>query len=125
MSEPTRPITVYYDGACPLCRREIALLRRATPPGAALFEDVSAPDARPSCPLPARRLRARFHAKLANGEIVSGARAFTEIWSRARGLGWVARLGRWAPTRAALDALYAGFLRIRPALQRLAAAREP
>ena len=114
-------LTLYYDGACPLCMREIGLLRRLDRRGRIAFEDVSPPDAAPSCPLDRAALLARFHAKLPSGEVVSGARAFTEAYARVPGLGWASALGRFAPSRAALDWLYARFLRVRPRIQRLLA----
>ena len=111
-------VTVFFDGACPLCRREIALMRRLDRRGRLAFEDVADEDAPVSCPIDRAALLARFHARLPSGEVVSGARAFTEAYARVPGLGWAGALGRFAPTRAALDWLYARFLRVRPAIQR-------
>ncbi|MEM9810997.1 MAG: DUF393 domain-containing protein [Pseudomonadota bacterium] len=112
-------ITVFYDGACPLCRREIALMRRLDRRGKLQFENLADPDAAISCPIDRRELLARFHARLPDGEMVSGARAFTESYAQVPGLGWVAILGRFGPTRVLLEGLYRGFLRVRPAIQRL------
>jgi predicted DCC family thiol-disulfide oxidoreductase YuxK len=114
---------VYFDGACPLCLMEIGFLRRADRKGRLVFEDVSPPDAQPSCPLPRERLMARFHVRLPDGRMVSGARAFTEAWSALPGLGFLRLIGAFAPTRIALDALYGVFLRVRPAMQRWARRR--
>ena len=110
---------MFYDGACPLCAREIALMRRLDRRGRIAFEDASDPGAPVSCPVDRADLLARFHARLPSGEVVSGARAFTEAYARVPGLGWAAGLGRFGPTRRLLDALYARFLRVRPRLQRL------
>jgi len=38
----TADCTVYFDGACPLCRREIALYRRAAGEGRIDWVDASA-----------------------------------------------------------------------------------
>ena len=116
----TDQLTVFYDGACPMCRREIALMRRLDRRARIDFEDVSPPDAAPSCPIDRDVLMARFHARLPSGETVSGARAFTEAWSRIPWLIWLRPLGRFPPTRGFLDLLYRGFLKIRPAIQRMA-----
>ncbi len=116
-----QPVTLFFDGACPLCQREIALLKRLDGErGRLAFEDVSPDDAAPTCPIDRATLLARMHARLPNGEIVEGARAFTEAWGRLRGLGWLRPLGQFAPTRWVLDRLYSLFLRVRPRLQRLA-----
>ncbi len=58
--EMTPTLTVYFDGACPLCRREIALMRRLDRRGAIDFVDVS--DAATTCPIDRAALLARFHA---------------------------------------------------------------
>lgn len=110
-------VTIFYDGSCPLCLREIGLMRRLDRQGRLAFEDVSGTGASPSCPIDRRELMARFHARLPGGDIVSGARAFTEAYARVPGLGFVGVLGRFAPTRWLLDGIYAVFLRLRPGLQ--------
>ena len=120
MANETSPITVFFDGACPLCVREISLLRKLTGPDDLRFEDVSPPDAAPSCDISRERLLARFHVRLPDGEMVEGAQAFTESWARVGGLGWVAGIGRFAPTRWLLNRCYDLFLQIRPAFQAFA-----
>ena len=81
-------LTVLYDGACPLCRREIAVYRGLQPqrPDAPLcFADVS--DA--GLPLPSgttrEQLLARFHVRGRDGELLSGAQAFLALWAALPG----------------------------------------
>ncbi|MEM7740912.1 MAG: DUF393 domain-containing protein [Pseudomonadota bacterium] len=114
-------ITLFYDGACPLCRREIALMRRLDRRGQLSFENVAELDAPVSCTIDRNELLAQFHARLPNGQVVRGARAFCEAYGVIPYLGWVRTLGRIAPTRWLLDCLYRGFLRLRPIIQRMVA----
>ncbi|TRL31508.1 thiol-disulfide oxidoreductase DCC family protein [Rhizobium straminoryzae] len=112
----TPSVTVFFDGACPLCRREIVLMRRLDRRGAICFIDVS--DATTACPIDRAALLARFHAS-ENGRLFSGARAFAAMWRAIpmlRPLGILADLP-WA--RPVFEAAYLGFLRLRPRLQRL------
>lgn len=110
-------ITVWHDGGCPLCRREIALMRRLDVRGAIRFVDVR--DTAAICPIDRRQLLARFHASEA-GVLLSGAAAFAAMWRAIpilRPLGLMAK----SPTvLVLLEHLYLGFLRVRPSLQRLA-----
>jgi predicted DCC family thiol-disulfide oxidoreductase YuxK len=87
-------LVVWHDGDCPLCRREIALMRRLDRRGAITFVDATDPDA--SCPIDRRDLLARFHAR-EDGTMLSGAAAFAAL-----------RL---------LEHAYLGFLVVRPRLQ--------
>ena len=108
-------LLVWYDGACPLCRREIALMRRLDRRGAIDFVDVTQDDA--SCPTDRAALLARFHAR-ENGVVVSGAEAFAAMWRAIpllRPLGLLAR-NRWV--LAGLERGYVRFLGVRPGLQR-------
>ena len=110
-------LTVYHDGACPLCQREIALMRRLDRRGSIHFVDVADPANAGSCPLAPADLLARFHA-LENGKLLSGAAAFAAMWRyipRLRPLGYLARI---PPILWLLELAYLGFLRIRPLLQR-------
>jgi len=111
-------LTVFFDGACPLCVREISMLRQLDGGRRIAFEDVSPPDAEPSCPIGRERLMARFHARLPDERVVDGARAFTESWSRIPWLVWVRPIGQFPPARWLLDKLYGAFLKVRPRLQR-------
>jgi hypothetical protein len=76
-------VLVWFDGACPLCRREIAWMRRLDRRNAIAFVDVSqeaaAPDGGAACPIDRSTLLARFHA-LEDGQVVSGAAAFAAMW---------------------------------------------
>ncbi len=115
-------VLVWFDGACPLCRREIALMRRLDRRGAIAFVDVSraeAPGGAAACPIDRPALLARFHV-LEDGRVVSGAAAFAAMWRavpllRPRGL---AARNRFV--LAGLERLYGLFLRVRPRLQRAA-----
>ncbi|KQM81863.1 thiol-disulfide oxidoreductase [Sphingomonas sp. Leaf23] len=108
-------LTVWYDGTCPLCLREIALMRRLDRGRRIDFVNVGDPQA--ACPIDRRPLLARFHAREA-GRIVSGAAAFAAMWRAIpllRPFGLAARnqvVLRW------LEALYLRFLHVRPTLQR-------
>ncbi|WP_288015749.1 thiol-disulfide oxidoreductase DCC family protein [Blastomonas sp.] len=113
-------VTVWFDGACPLCLREIALMRRLDRRGAIAFVDLSTPDS--VCPIDRRDLLARFHAR-ENGVMLSGAAAFAAMWRAIpvlKPLGWAARN---ALVLKALEWLYLRFLVVRPRLQRLLARR--
>ena len=69
-------LTVWHDGACPLCRREIALMRRLDRRRAIAFVDAS--DAASSCPIDRGDLLARLHAR-EDGRLLSGAAAFAAM----------------------------------------------
>ncbi len=108
-------VIIYYDGACPLCMREIALMRRLDWRRAIDFHDVASPDT--VCPIDRRDLLARFHAS-EDGVMLSGAAAFAAMWRAIpllKPLGWAARNGL---VLALLERLYIRFLVLRPRLQR-------
>jgi len=108
-------VTVWFDGSCPLCLREIALMQRLDCRNIICFVDVADPAT--TCPIDRRTLLARFHAE-ENGEMLSGAAAFGAMW---RAIPLLQPLGQLAQNRYALrflEWLYIKFLVVRPALQR-------
>jgi 3-demethoxyubiquinol 3-hydroxylase len=112
-------LSVLYDGACPLCRREIALYRGLRTEQAVHFVDVSGESALP--PTTTReQLQARFHVQRADGTLISGADAFLTLWARLPGWRWLAWAGRLPGMAWLMERVYRLFLRWRPALQRLA-----
>ena len=114
------PLTVLYDGACPLCRREIGIYRGLQPSAPVCFADVS-DTAQPLPPGTTReQLLARFHVRDAEGRLLSGAQAFLALWETLPGWRWLARVGRVPGAAWAMERVYRLFLRVRPALQRWA-----
>ncbi|WP_287106236.1 DUF393 domain-containing protein [Brevundimonas sp.] len=108
-------LVVWHDGACPLCRREIVLMRRLDRRGVIEFVDVAG-DGDVACPLDRETLLARFHAR-EDGRILSGAAAMWRAIPLLRPLGLAAR----SPiVLAGLEAAYRLFLKVRPRLQALA-----
>jgi predicted DCC family thiol-disulfide oxidoreductase YuxK len=117
----TNPVTVYYDGACPLCRREIAFYRRRRGADAIRWRDVSAAaDTPPAADLCREAALKRFHVRTADGRLVSGGRAFAEVWAALPGFRPMGRALRMRPLVWVLEAGYRLFLPLRPVLQRLA-----
>ena len=107
-------VEVWFDGSCPLCRREIAFLQRLDRAGNIRFIDLTSTD---TCPLDPAVMLARFHSR-EDGVILSGAAAFAAMWRAIpllRPLGLAARL---PGVTALLEWAYVRFLRIRPRLQR-------
>jgi len=120
-------LTVLYDGACPLCSREIAhyssLAVKDREPASLVFADVSLPTTTlPGGPPRAALLR-RFHVQLADGRLLSGAAAFVALWARLPGWRWLAMAARVPGVTAVLELAYRAFLPLRPALQRWARRR--
>jgi predicted DCC family thiol-disulfide oxidoreductase YuxK len=120
MREPP-PLTVLYDGACPLCRREMGVYRGLRPNTPVCFADVSDT----ALPLPSgatrEQLLARFHVRRSDGQLLSGAQAFLALWAALPGWRWLALIiGRLPGAPWVMEQLYRLFLRGRPALQRYA-----
>jgi predicted DCC family thiol-disulfide oxidoreductase YuxK len=109
-------VTVWFDGDCPLCLREIALMRRLDRRGAIAFVNVAGDG---SCPIDRAELLARFHAREADGPMVSGAAAFAALWRAIPVLAPFGHLARLPPLLWILERTYRGFLRLRPRLQAL------
>lgn len=118
-----QPLTVLYDGACPLCRREIGVyrgLQPLQPDGPVCFVDVSDT----TLPLPPgttrEQLLARFHVRGRDGQLLSGAQAFLALWAALPGWRWLALAGRLPGAAWVMERGYRLFLRWRPMLQRWA-----
>ena len=111
-------LLAWFDGDCPLCQREIALMRRLDRRRAIQFTDVSR-DGVTDCPIDRATLLARFHAR-EDGRVLSGAAAFAAMWRAIPVLRPLGLVARNRLVLAVLERTYAVFLRARPRLQRLA-----
>jgi len=110
----TPTTTVYYDGACPICSREIAQYRKVQGADRLDFVDVTACDAKGlGHGLSRDAALARMHVRRADGRLVSGAAAFAEIWQQLPKLAWAGRLAASPVVLPILEIGYRVFLRVR------------
>jgi predicted DCC family thiol-disulfide oxidoreductase YuxK len=107
------PLTVFFDGACPVCVREIALMRRLDRRRRLVWCDFSRPDYdTASINISPAELGRVIHARWADGNVITGVEVFRAMWE-AVGLGFLARLSRlWLVEPLVLRA-YAWFARNR------------
>ena len=120
-------LTVYYDGACPVCSREIALYQRQAGAQALAWVDVSHSSAESLGPdLDAPRALARLHVRRADGVLVHGAAAFVLMWQALPATRWLGRVAAVPPLPWILEGAYRAFLRLRPLWRKASAgATEP
>lgn len=104
-------VTIWYDSLCPICSREIRIMRALDWRRRIAFVDLHAPGA--DCPLDPAVLLARFHARAADGRVVSGAEAFALMWRQIPLLWPLGQLARVPTALALLERAYVGFLRWR------------
>ena len=109
-----RPLTVWYDGDCPICTVEIGLMRRLDRASAIEFVDLCLPGA---CPNDREARLARLHAQPRGGPTVAGAAAFVAMWRVLPDLRPLAALASPPPVLWLLERAYRLFLRLRPGLQ--------
>lgn len=119
-ARPGRGLTVLYDGACPLCSREIDWYRRQRAHEAICWVDVARCE---DAALPrgidrAAALR-RFHVLEADGRPVTGAAAFLRLWSAYPRLACYVELARLPGLLPLMERAYRLFLRLRPLLVRI------
>ena len=113
VGHPPFEIEVFYDGACPLCRREVALLRRLDRHKRIVTTDIASVAFQPTdLGKTYEQLMARIHGRLPDGTLVEGVEVFRRLYG-AIGLPWLAALTRKPLISRALDSAYAAFARNR------------
>lgn len=82
-------VQVFYDGACPLCAREIRILRHLDRKHRIWFTDIGGPEFDAAAwGSTQRTLMDRIHGRLPDGRWIEGVEVFRQLY-RAVGLGWV------------------------------------
>jgi predicted DCC family thiol-disulfide oxidoreductase YuxK len=106
-------VEVFYDGDCPLCSREVRMLRRLDRRGRIRFTDIAAPgfDAA-ATGLDWAKLMSEIHGRLPGGEIIVGVEVFRRLYA-AVGFRALVRISRWPIIAPLLDAAYRLFARNR------------
>ena len=110
---PTLEFEVFYDGGCPLCRREINLLKRWDRAGRICFTDIDSPEFNPEVVQRTKaELMAEIHGRSPDGTIVKGVEVFRRLYS-AVGCGWLVAVTRWPGVSHVFDVAYTLFARNR------------
>lgn len=111
-------ITIFYDGQCPLCAKEIAWLQQRATAGRILFQDISVPVFNPQLygkTMPA--MMAELHV-LDDSDRWHTAMDATRLIYKEIGLGWVMAPTKLPGLRQLFDWAYATFAKLRPRLQK-------
>ena len=106
-------IEVFFDGDCPLCAKEIAMLRRWDREKRILFTDIAAIDF--SSGGPGRsfdQLMASMHGRLPDGTWIDGVEVFRRMYA-AVGFRRLVSVTRFPGIAWTLDRLYAVFAKHR------------
>ncbi len=106
-------IEVFYDGGCPLCLREINLLKRWDRLGKIKFTNLDDP-AFLSIPIDKTydELMAQMHGRLPDGTWIQGVEVFRRLYA-AVGFGPLVWLSRWPIISQLLDLGYVMFAKNR------------
>lgn len=84
------PMTIYYDGACPLCTAEMSNIKQRSTDGRLEFVDISVPGFASQPPgVTQEALMRLIHARKADGSVIAGMEVFRLAYGAA-GIGWVA-----------------------------------
>ncbi|XP_051133040.1 uncharacterized protein At5g50100, chloroplastic [Andrographis paniculata] len=101
-------IKMLYDGDCPLCMREVNMLReRNQRYGTIKFVDISSDSYSPddNQGLDYETVMGRIHAVLSDGTVVTDVEAFRKLYE-AVGLGWVYAVTKYEPIASIADSIY-------------------
>jgi len=105
--------TIFYDGNCPLCAKEIKMLKNRNADGNLAFEDIYAHDFSTKYPeLDWQALNDKIHGVDENGNIFIGLDVTHKAWSLV-GVGWLYAPLRWPLIKVVADAGYRFFARHR------------
>ncbi len=110
----TNQTTMFYDGGCPLCRREVGHYRRLDVDSRVRWVDISTQhELLVSHCLNQSDAMARLHVLDREGRMQTGAAAFVALWSVLPYYRWLARLVTNLGLIPLLERLYVPFARWR------------
>lgn len=105
--------TLFYDGLCPLCEKEIKHLKKYDSQSNLRFVDIMADDFAEHYPqLDWKALDERIHGMCEDGTLLIGLDATHRAWSEV-GKGWVYAPLRWPVIRFFADKAYILFAKNR------------
>lgn len=105
--------TLFYDGLCPLCEKEVTHLMKRDLENRIIFEDITLPDFTSRFPhLSMDELNARIHGQLEDGTIITGLDVTHKAWSLV-GVTWLYAPLRWPFIKWFADKFYLLFAKHR------------
>jgi len=108
-----KDIEVFYDGECPLCMREIRMLRRFDKKKRILFSNIADKSFDPSSlGLDHTAMMEKIRGRLPSGELIEGVEVFRRLYS-AVGFAWIVALTRVPGISHTLDVAYRWFAKNR------------
>ena len=117
MKKNTPTCKVFYDGSCPLCKREIRLYSKLDKNKEIEWFDVS----KTKFPIPVDvsrdKLLSRIHLLDSDGRLQIGASAFFYIWKKLPGWRWLGNLKKNKLIFQLAVVFYEIFLLLRPVIQ--------
>ena len=125
----TVKLTIFFDGGCPLCKREIDFMSSRNKKGFLRFIDINSPDfSFDKYGITYKQAMERIHALKSNGSVIRDVNVFQEAYSLI-GVGWI-----YAPTKlpiidkviALIYGVWAKYrlnITLRPSIEKLCALR--
>ena len=91
----TFKLTIYFDGGCPFCKREVDFLQSRNQKQYLRFIDINSPDFSSDLKngITYKQAMERIHALRSDGSVIKDIKVFQEAYDLI-GLGWV-----YAPTK--------------------------
>ena len=117
-TQTSQTLTVFFDGSCPICSKEIDFYKMRAGADEVSWVDVS--DEKIPIPIQTRsrdELMARFHVLSSNGKLVSGGAAFAELWASLPAFKILGKFFKLPILRFLIDFGYDIFLTLRPKFQ--------
>ena len=127
----TAKLTIFFDGGCPLCQREVDFLQSRNQKGYLSFIDINTSDFYLDLKygITYKQAMERIHAFKSDGSLIKDIKVFQEAYTLI-GLGWI-----YAPTKLPIFDKFIEFiygiwakyrlkLTFRPSIERLSSERD-
>ena len=102
----TVKLTIFFDGGCPLCKREVDFLQSRNQKGYLSFIDINTSDFYLDLKygITYKQAMERIHAFKSDGSLIKDIKVFQEVYSLID-LGWI-----YAPTKFQIFNKFIGFI---------------
>ena len=122
----TTKLTIFFDGGCPLCKREVDFLQSRNQKGYIEFIDIDSSDffLDSKYGITYKQAMQRIHALKSDGTVIKDMKVFQEAYSLI-GLGWVYSPTKWPILEKFFDLIYSFWakyrlkLTFRPSIEKL------